>query len=222
MMLLPSGEILENVLRVHHEKRQVERQKPHYSFSVKDTVYYTDSIDYALQTDTLTTQTDTYKWYALGYRYPVFETVTTTVYYLNEPVQQFATSFYYPPGEQYYGLKDDPQNLAIRERLEEEKERNKNREGDDSNLPEGGVMNYNVFMNQEGSRLLVEYHLSYPADISVILFDMQGSMLKQYPKERKEEGYYTLDIPMEEYQRGEYLLRITVDERAYAEKIIKN
>ncbi len=87
MMLLPSGEILENVLRVHHQKIQSERQKTHYSFSVKDTVYDADSIDYALLTDTLTTRTDTYKWYAYGYRYPVFETVSTTVYYLNEPVQ---------------------------------------------------------------------------------------------------------------------------------------
>ncbi len=106
--------------------------------------------------------------------------------------------------------------------MEEEKERNKNREGDDSNLPEGGVMNYNVFMNQQSSRLMVEYHLSNAADISVILFDMQGRMLEQYPKERKEEEYYTLEIPMEGYQRGEYLLRITVDEQVYAEKITKS
>ncbi len=221
-MLLPGGEILEHVLRVHHEKKQVEKAKTHYSFSLRDTVYFTDSIDYRLLTDTITTKTDTYKWYALGYRYPVFETVSTTVYYLNEPVQQFATSFYYPPGEQYYGLEDDPENLAIRERLQEEKERRGNQEGGEGDLPQEGIINYNVFMNQKGSRLMVEYYLSEPAEVSMILFDMQGRMLEQYPKERKEDGYYTYSIQMEGYQRGEYLLRITVNEKTYTEKIVKS
>lgn len=223
ILLLPEGELLENVLRIHHIQRKIEKQTPHYSYSITDTIYPVDSIDYYLRNEPVYKQTDTYKWYAEGYRYPVFETVINSIYRNGQLFNQDKTSFYYPPGEQNYGLNDDPENREKRERMTAEKEKRKETEEEyeNPNYIQGSV-NYNVYLNKEKSELRIEYQLEKTTGIAFRLFDIQGKLLFQQPKEIKDAGCYSVNIPVTGNFVKEYLLQIAADEKTYSEKIINN
>ncbi|MBQ7513585.1 MAG: hypothetical protein IJS95_04260, partial [Prevotella sp.] len=77
-MLLPSGDTLRHISRVHIRKLTAQQHYPHvmtenelrlYIDSIAP--YTSDSIRLHLATDTLLTETNTYCWYAAGYRYPI-------------------------------------------------------------------------------------------------------------------------------------------------------
>ena len=57
----------------------------------------------------------TWRWYADGYRYPVFETIKSMAYRSGKCYEHFTTSFYYPPYGQSYDLNDDLENQLRRE-----------------------------------------------------------------------------------------------------------
>ena len=83
LMLLPSGDTLRHVSRVHITKLtsarffpevQRERMLKTYVDSIKFPV---DSIQSGVARDTLVIETNNYRWYAAGYRYPVLEVIST-------------------------------------------------------------------------------------------------------------------------------------------------
>lgn len=223
MILLPEGEVLENVLRIYYTQRKNEKQTPHYSYSITDTVFSTDSIDYYLINETSYKQTDVYKWYAEGYRYPVFETIINSTYKNGQLFNQEKTSFYFPPNEQNYGLENDPENQEKRERIAAEKEKRKEQERENETETSGKKnINYNAFLSMEKTELIIEYQLEETSDISFRLFDIQGKLLFQQPKEKKNSGYYSLNIPVNRNTMKEYLLQIVVNEKMHSEKILTN
>ena len=77
---------------------------------------------------------DTYKWYAAGYRYPIFETVTTGNLRDNGKLPYFSTAFYYPPTDHEY-LDNDEENKKIQERLRSEVSNNDENGNKDSKNP---------------------------------------------------------------------------------------
>jgi hypothetical protein len=93
MMILPSGDTLKQVMRVH---------------SVQ-TIVQTGISGDSLQSRSIL---ENYKWYSKGYRYPIFETVRS--YRTNEGAESdlFGTAFFYPPQDHYY-LDDDLENLSL-------------------------------------------------------------------------------------------------------------
>ena len=232
-IVLPGGDTLRNVFRVHYTKKQLEKKLPHYSFSVPDSIFSTDSIEYRLATDTLWTQTDTYRWYAEGYRYPVFETIENTLYLHQQPHFQSATSFYYPPHEQYYGLDNDSDNSDKRERIASDEENNqtgkdksKRRNSGSNGSADTGLqpgqedLTYNISQNSNKDQVTVEYTLNEDAEVSIILFDMQGRQLSSSAKMKQAKGSYLETVSIHKYQGKEFLLRIVVNEKVYGEKII--
>lgn len=222
MMLLPEGELLENVLRIHHSRKLIEKQTPHYSFSVPDTICSPTGIDDYFANDSVYKQIDTYKWYAEGYRYPVFETIITGIYENNRLLSQpEKTSFYYPANEQNYGLENDPENQEIRERIVADKER-KEQPVENSNSPGIKQMNYNVFLSSGKNELIVEYHLQEEMEVSFRLFNIQGKLLFQCPKGYKNAGYYSMVIPIDGTFTKEYLLQIEANGETYGEKILNH
>lgn len=99
-ILIIAGDTIPNVLRVHMQRRFV-RDLNLYGIrpSVEDSVLWLsrfrpDSILHRISTDTLITQTDTYSWYASGYRYPVVETVENTLIRCGILESHFRTGFY--------------------------------------------------------------------------------------------------------------------------------
>lgn len=228
-LLLPGGETLTNVLRVHHSKKIIERLEPRWREELQDSILIitTDSIDYHLLADSVHIQLDTYRWFADGYRYPVFEAIKGSILKNRKPFNHFATAFYYTPSDQYYDLENDPENQERREKLKtEEEQRKKNTEKQQSKKQQTGdegaldnqIINYNITTAQ--GRIDVEYYLSEQAEVAIMLFDMQGRLLVQKPRGMEGYGAHRFEIPTLEYPQGEYVLRILVGERVVGEKVV--
>jgi len=222
-MILPEGILLDSVLRIHTREKFTEYVSPISNF-IDAFAINTDSIDYRLANDSTITQVDTYRWYADGYRYPVFETVQVQTYLHGQLKESFNTAFCYTPVEQYYGLNSDPENREKRERYSMKNSLGDNignpeNEGSFAKLSPADKITYCI-QTERGNFITLDYELNYPAEISVILLDPQGRILDSYPPTFHELGTFKKTISLAGRQRGEYLLRIIIDKEILGEKIL--
>ena len=206
MITLPSGDTLNNVLRIHLTRKISGQFSPDPE-------------------DSLDMQVDTYRWYADGYRYPVFETVDSKFMKDGTLRKHFNTAFYYTPEEQYYELENDDDNQDKRERikLESFKKQALNPEKQFNTEIKNKSIDYQVVLDKEANSLTLDYQLlKDEAEEEIILFDVQGRILKKYPKEKHHSGSYQKVIPLNAGNPlGEYLLRIKVGKEVVGEKFIK-
>jgi hypothetical protein len=225
MIILPNGDTLQHVLRVRSLKKIAEKMMPYVQKdSVIEPIVNIDSINYHLNNDSVYMQVETYRWYADGYRYPIFETVESITYKNQKPLKHFNTAFFYSPDKHNY-LNNDPKNLT---RLEEIEKGNKGSKGasggngnSSGNTPNKELINYNVYIEKGSNQISIEYNLNQQSDVTISLYDMQGRLLINYPKTKHPEGFYQEAIALDNFQLGEYLLRIVVNDKVYGEKIIK-
>lgn len=222
-IVLPGGDTLQHVLRLYTMKKIAERMNP---ISEPDTILFSDSIPFALNRDSIDhhlsndsthMEVETWRWYAEGFRYPVFETIKSTVYKFNDSYQHFETSFYYPPHEQYYDLTNDPENQEKRDIADEKRENKLFNSGDDEANGQA-TSNYHLD-NQEN--LHIEYTVNDLANVTIALYDLQGRQLSDIRKTAQIEGRYKEILSLSHLPKGEYLLRIAINNDVYGEKIIK-
>ncbi len=227
-LILPESDTLRKVLRIRTHKLIHQRMTPKENASASlqpDILPYTlnrDSIEHLLANDSIHLETETWRWYAHGYRYPVVETVKSTVYQYGNPHEHFSTSFIYLPEEQYYDLPYDANNqkrrdIATEEQVEREwrntvKTGKKGRNDD--------IISYNYEL-ESGGDLQVSYELKQPEKVTISLFNLQGQQLTIIQRTSPTAGLYSETIPMDSYPAGKYLLRITSGKKVYAEKILK-
>ena len=227
MLVLPGGDTLRHVLRVHHRKRMVESMEPFTPGSSlrADTVPFVldrDSIDWYLANDSSSLQVDTWRWYAEGYRYPVFESVEGSVCRQGSESPYFATSFYYPPHEQYYALDDDSDNRERRDGFVEKEYSVSNGNGEDGNGKDYSDerISYGISIDAQGE-LKIDYLLNESADVLIGLYDLQGRQLSDVRRQEKPVGRYTETLSLAGFPDGEYLLRLVVGGKTYGEKVLK-
>lgn len=228
MMILPGGDTLNNVLRIHTFKKMVETTIPcltDKTVNVDSIPFFLnrDSVDLYLSKDSDHLEINTWRWYADGYRYPVFETIESMVCRGGQFYERFSTSFYYPPHEQYYCLDDDPENQIRRDLTDEER---KNRlwetvkEGKkEKNTYKDDYVAYSFYMDETGN-LHLNYSLVKDATVMITLYDFQGRQLLKLDAGSLCEGNYQKQISLNTYPMGEYLLQIIVDEKIYGSKIL--
>jgi len=227
MIILPNGDTLQHVLRVRSLKTIAEKMLPYVQKdSVIQPVVNIDSIHYHLNNDSVYMQVETYRWYADGYRYPIFETVESITYKNQKPFKHFNTAFFYSPDKHSY-LDTDPKNLVRLDDIEktDKETRNNSSSGNNNNSsgnnPNKEPINYNVYIENGSNSISIEYNLNQRADVTISLYDMQGRLLVNYPKTNYPEGFYQEAIALDGFQLGEYLLRIVVNDKVYGEKIAK-
>lgn len=230
LMILPGGDTLRHVLRVHTCKLVFERtgSGPAHAVAGVDTVAgpvcYRDSVNRYLADDSVHFQIDTWRWYAEGYRYPVFESIHSAICKSGKKSTHFSTSFYYPPEEQYYGLGGDPENQEKRDR-QETNDRPK------ASLTENpGEKGYGHAYEDEliryachsdGREVSLNYILKTDSDVGMELYDIQGRRYTAVQKACQSAGSYREQLPLGGLPAGEYLLRIAVGDKTYGEKILK-
>lgn len=227
-LILPEGDTLFNVLRVYTHKLIHQRLFPRHpaldsvQSACHSAIFYRDSIDYLLFTDSIRHETETWRWYADGYRYPILETVKSIVYKLSTPHEHFSTSFLYLPEEQYYDLPFDTDNQKRRDQIAEEIYSRdwENTNNNSSNNRNGKDISYNFNIEEDGN-LYISYDLKEPGKIFLTVYDLQGRQLKSVQHTNQAAGNYKEVISMTNFQRGEYLLQIVAGDCKYGEKIIK-
>ena len=225
-LVLPEQDTLQHVLRIHTIKKVIERVTPYGNIEQTDadtliSVLNKDSIDYFLLTDSARIEVENWRWYAEGFRYPVFETIKSTVYKFSKPYEHFSTSFYYPPHEQYYELPFDSENQKRRDRAEEQKSREwNNAEKAVGKSGKGDGISYRYHVDNDNI-LRIDYSLENKAKVYFILYDLNGHQLIATAQMQREEGFYSESISLQNFPIGEYLLRIVANDHFYGEKILK-
>ena len=205
MMILPSKDTLSHVLRI----------------KTVQTILEADSLR-KIKENPLHMEIETYRWYAKGYRYPVFETVKSFSVSDTVKIVNFTTAFFYPLQEHYY-LADDPVNLAVLDSLWNEKNK-----GDINNPDNGGgqmipIGNfaYNYYPNPVETTLNIEYYLEETTSVSVALYDLNGVAITSFPEEQYRVGMYHKAIDCTSLPKGNYILRLIVNNEIINEKILK-
>ena len=193
MMILPSGDTLRNVLRTHMKQTVVQ------IFQTGDSA----EIEHK-------SMVNNFKWYSKGYRYPVFETIQTSVIADGNENVNFETAFFFPPQEHYY-LENDEENLAL---LKEEKS---------NTVPDTwSGLTWNIYPNPvKATPLEVEIFLPRPANIRVQLRSTMGAIISDKVKGYYPSGICRLQVDTHSLSTGNYILDIWLNEKLISEIILK-
>ncbi|MDR0541661.1 MAG: T9SS type A sorting domain-containing protein [Dysgonamonadaceae bacterium] len=186
MMILPSGDTLKRVLRI----KSVQTIQENSSSKTQAVL-------------------ENFKWYAQGYRYPVFETVRTKLSNDSVETLQFETAFFYPPQDHYY-LDDDAENLALQDSEHAEKPDN----------PWEGL-NYNFYPNPVTTFLNMELYLPRAAHVKLQLHTQSGLFLLNESKGSLSCGLHSLRLDLPVLATGNYILTILLDDYPVSETIMK-
>lgn len=221
--LIIAGDTIPDVLRIHTKRRFVQDLNlSNESVMAEDSALWLrqftpDSISYRISRDTLVTQTDTYSWYASGYRYPIVETVENTLIRHGVSIPHFQTAFYYPPVDQYYTLNEDAENRQKREETLTQRQLRKNASHNGSFSLEDAMGKCKFY--QESNNLVVEYMLNTSCEVEIALYTVQGELLAIYPKKALRPGQYRESIAIDSLLSERYVLRLIVNGKVYGEKI---
>ncbi|RHO55662.1 T9SS C-terminal target domain-containing protein [Tannerella sp. AM09-19] len=209
-IILPEGDTISPVLRVKTTQTICR--------SMRSSIYK-DSIRPNVQDKVI----ETYKWYAKGYRYPVFETVHNII---NDTLF-FGTSFLFPPRQHTYtDIKDITHSDSLNRSWDIDK-KNKSKNKDSETYQDGigrdmSERNYEVFPNPTDSYLNIKYAITKPSRINISLYTEDGRLALKIEKDLSASGSYSEIIDFRDFIKGNYLLQITENKRIiFSKKVIK-
>jgi len=192
-LLLPESETVQKALRV--------RTLRHYTQTGKDSVQMT---------------LDTYSWYAVGIRYPVFESIKTTLSKTPSTIEQgtdaeadttvFTTSFYYPPEKQILQVENDP--IPIDSLI--------NDLGASAVFTEAALLPNPVVDN-----LFINFKLTRPANVWFTVHNNIGIPLCTTSPQSLEEGTHSSIVDMSRLITGIYSLVVHVDDMVMRLNVVK-
>jgi len=190
---LPDFETVKKALRV--------RTLRHYTETGKDSMEMT---------------LDTYSWYAAGIRYPVFESIKTTLSKKGDKKDEkgesvsdttvFTTSFYYPPEKQTTQVQTNPIPAEANNAIA----------GAAAVFTEAQLMPNPVINN-----LQINYKLTRPAKVWFTVHNNTGIPLCQTAPENLNEGYNSTSVPMNNLITGVYSLYVHVDDMVMKMNVVK-
>jgi hypothetical protein len=193
-MILPTGDTLGHVLRVKTEQLIIhipgDRAKE-------------DSLQPENKGDLM----ETCRWYAKGYRYPVFETIRTI--HMEDSTEVFSTAFYFPPQEHHY-LDTDADNLALLEELWD-LERIEKEQREKGTAVIGDWISCRVYPNPVEERMTLEYELKEKGEVGFELYTLEGFPVKKTARKIQPAGSYRENIDCSNLAPRNYVLRISVN-----------
>ena len=162
-MILPDGETLYGVMRLHTE-RQVN-------------AIYADK-------DSMMFKEDVYRWYATGYRYPILEAKVTTLQ--DKPIEQLL--FYCLPEEQELLASNDV-NKDIRDAVAKAGEVAQS----ENEAKTRGEDDFKYEIDQDDHSVTIHYQTDHHEKISALLANNQGYVYQRQKRNgQKESGTITI------------------------------
>ena len=209
-LVLPGGDTLTNVFRVHIIIRSLRQIAPLTSdFDINSPVTEkTDNWeDESKDCDNASWIVENvYRWYVGQSRYPVFETQETRIVSENEPVCTQRSAFIYRQGDPKQLFAAESDSFSLRQSL---------------NLPDvEQKFSYRVNPNPVDSQLQITISSTEKLTVSISLYDMQGRAVRLLPS-KEIMGEYLETIDTGGLPRGSYVLRIQNGENTASETIIK-
>ncbi len=206
-LILPSGDTVSNVIRLHSEKIMQYRFDSGIFLELDSlSVPPMDSITNYLSNNSDLIRMDVFEWYIEGYCKPIFETVKNTVYKSGKPYKYFSTAFYCSI--------DELEGVDIGIQLAKKTDKTP-----PINTLDGEMVDFNSFLDKEGRNILLEYNSIEGATVDVMLFDIQGRLLFHDNFREQYSGKYNLCIDISRYTQTEFVVRLTVNEKIYSKKV---
>lgn len=190
-MTLPDGSKHKNVLRVKTLRKYSETGKDSLSMTVEQ-----------------------YAWYALGSRYPIFESILSSVKKGKKDDSTFyTTSFYYPPQKQKLQMLKEETTL-----VSNAEESNTSTDATDitSVFTEAKIMPNPVIDD-----LNISFKLTRQANVWFSIQSNGGIIINQSNPSAYSEGYHELKLSMSNQLTGVYALYVHVDDMMLKRNIVK-
>lgn len=226
-MLLPSGDTLRHVSRVHNTKLTSARffpevQRERRLKTVVDSIKFpVDSIRQGIAMDTLVIETNTYRWYAAGYRYPVLEVISTG--YKGE--KPWTTETYYCAPEDQEELYDE-ENEQVRRELasnngngtgahngvtaqDGDGSDKTDKNGNNGNGTDNLLQDLNVVVNN--NTITVGYTLQQDATVTALVCNTSGVVFRQQSQTGQTGDHCQMNILCDGLRRGQYVLYMNVN-----------
>ena len=158
--------------------------------------------------DSVEMNLESYSWYAAGIRYPVFESIRTTINKKGSAndTTLFNTSFYYPPERQISQIATIPIPL-------------------DSLFDDEGAAGVfteaSLYPNPVVSNLVIKYKLTRQANIWFSVHNSMGVQFSATAPEALEAGEHRNIVPMGSLNHGAYLIYVHVDDMMLRRSVVK-
>ena len=211
-MVLPGGDTLRNVTRLHTERYVGTVMAPIDTMECRIPAFTTDSIIKHLSADTIHIREDVYRWYAEGYRYPVLEAVT-----LSRGKEKLTEEMFYCPPYIQEQLVLDEENKQTRERLMAENTRGSDSgpaDGDKDRKDGPGGFAYHISQDEGTKTVTVSYSSEQPVKVTALLANSQGYV---YYRASQSDGS-AISLSYGNLRPGQYILHINIGSEKYAEK----
>lgn len=148
-----------------------------------------------------------YDWYARGYRYPVFTTLTSTSY---NNMQEIGTV------QKAYCMLPDTQCLLI-DSVNEDIRRTDSLLRSEQARANMDIMHYTVSIN--GNIVSIEYSLDEDANVSALISDTRGIIYRRNRQYNSKGSGYYISLDCSGLNHGQYILYINVNGNVYNQKI---
>jgi len=224
-LILPGKDTIHNVLRVKTVKTAIEEKESSYEKkNGKEWKIKQDSIATLIRLNKKSIPTtETVRWYAQGYRYPVLEMIHSyTDLGGNKKANEIRQAFFYDPVQQEVDyLSGDPVNRSIESKQPQVSMTVAPAHSSQAELAvEYVAFDYNIYPNPVDKELNVDLHLSGQIHAQFNLYNTSGQKVYQSVKDYPS-GHSTVKIPTVGLSKGRYLLQIVCGEKTITEKIIK-
>lgn len=190
-LITVTGDTLENVVRLH---------------SVRTSSWCMYCSNDSLISDSTNTKQEiqeTNQWYVRGYRYPLYETVTTSYYDKMSPVSCVQSAYMYVIDDSV--IKNDSENEKILEDIKKHK------------VDEKKIIHYDIQSNDY--EMAINYSLDEEANINALLCNVRGMVYGHQANHHKEGTGYQMKFNTASLPKGEYILYLNVNGVVNNEKI---
>ena len=201
-MILPSGDTLRHVARVHIHREATGIHYPSISTEqqlrtlVDSIPYTTDSIHTHIGNSDRLAVTDTYRWYATGYRYPILEMSA----YSRQDGNVIHTKAYYCPPEGQGWLSD--REIATEQTA-----------GDMHNDSE---VIHNVRAGVSNQTITVSCELTRDTRVTAQVCDLSGIVYRQASGEGHKDTPFSLSVYCGGLHRGQYVLHLKAEGHVFS------
>lgn len=148
-----------------------------------------------------------YDWYARGYRYPIFTTITSTSY---DNMQAIAT------GQKAWCMLPEVQEL-LSDQYNQDIRRNDSLTKAGQSIAESDIIHYTI--RQDGGQIEISYSLDGPADIKALVADVMGITYRQAHQHRSSGDGCSLRLDCSGLRYGQYIIYMNVNGKVYSQNI---
>ena len=216
-LILPSGDTLTSVVRLHIHKEEFVRYapaslNPDISKELIQKMRKTAPDSKAMLNDNFELNvTDTHQWYQYGFRYPVFETVSSYTKVKDDSISHEPISYVFYPSDQRK-LPGDKANETIGRQQAP---------SSSSALSAIIELRLNCYPSPVVDRLNVEVHYEPGQSTLLSLYSSSGALLHKASPDRMANGYFKTVIEMASYPKGTYLVQVQSGGQQVSQKINK-